>query len=403
MLLGALLDAGADLDAVRTAVHSLGISGVDVSVHRTRRCGLTCLQAKVSAPVVLQPTRRLAEVLAVIEAAHLTPAVARMTVDTFQLLAQAEAAVHGIAADLVHFHEVGAVDALADVVGTAAAAEQLGLLSDDAVVTCSALAAGTGTARSAHGAIPVPAPAVLRIVSDRGLSLTGGELAGERTTPTGAALVAVLATPGPLPSMTVDAVGSGAGTRDGPERPNITRLVVGQRTEFKPESRPVQAVTVVETTVDDLEPELWPVVLHAVRAAGAWDCWTTPTIGRHGRPGRVLTALCTEQIRPAVVDAIFRHSTTLGVRWSRWHRTTLPRIAVQVRVGPSGAEQQITIKVAVGPGGHQTAKPELAEAERIARILGWPVRRVCEAAKQAYAHERQNGVLALNATHEIMH
>jgi uncharacterized protein (DUF111 family) len=257
------------------------------------------------------------------------------------------------------------------------------------VVTCSALAAGSGTARSAHGALPVPAPAVLRIVIDRGLSLTGGELAGERTTPTGAALVAILATPGPLPAMTVDAVGSGAGTRDSPDRPNITRLVLGRRTPFEPESSPAQAVTVVETTVDDLEPELWPGVLRAVRAAGAWDCWTTPTIGRHGRPGQVLTALCAEQIRPAVVDAVFRHSTTLGVRWSRWHRTTLPRIALQVPVGPPGAEQQITVKVAVGPGGYRIAKPELAEAERIARILGWPVHSICQAARTALARQWQ--------------
>src|SRR5436853_3755326 len=149
----------------------------------------------------------------------------------------------------------------ADVVGTAVAAEQLGLLAGDALVACSALAAGSGTARSAHGTIPVPAPAVLKIVADRGLALTGGELAGERTTPTGAALVAVLATPGPLPPMTVDAVGSGAGARDSPERPNITRLVLGQRTEPGPVPSPGQAVTVVETTVDDLEPELWPDVL----------------------------------------------------------------------------------------------------------------------------------------------
>ncbi len=389
MLLGALLDAGADLGAVRTAVRALGIAGLDISVEPTRRCGLACAQVKISAPAGPQPIRGLAEVLAAIETAHLTTAAARMTADTFRLLAHAEAAVHGISAESVSFHEVGAADALADVVGAAVAAEQLGLLSDDAVVTCSALAAGSGTARSAHGALPVPAPAVLRIVIDRGLSLTGGELAGERTTPTGAALVAILATPGPLPAMTVDAVGSGAGTRDSPDRPNITRLVLGRRTPFEPESSPAQAVTVVETTVDDLEPELWPGVLRAVRAAGAWDCWTTPTIGRHGRPGQVLTALCAEQIRPAVVDAVFRHSTTLGVRWSRWHRTTLPRIALQVPVGPPGAEQQITVKVAVGPGGYRIAKPELAEAERIARILGWSVHSICQAARTALARQWQ--------------
>jgi len=391
MLLGALLDAGADLDTVRAGVRALGIPGLELGARRTRRGGLACTQAMVAAPVA-EPGRGLAEVLAVIAAAHLGTAAARMAAGAFRLLAGAEAAVHGISVESVQFHEVGAADALADVVGTAVAAEQLGLLAEDAFVTCSALAAGSGTARSAHGTIPLPAPAVLKIVADRGLALTGGELVGERTTPTGAALVAVLARPGPLPPMTIDAVGSGAGTRDLPERPNITRMVLGQRTEPGSESSPAQSVTVVETTVDDLEPELWPGVLRAVRAAGAWDCWTTATVGRHGRPGQVLTALCTEQIRSAVVDAVFRHSTTLGVRWARWQRTTLPRTAVQVPVGPPGDEHQITVKVAVGPGGHRTAKPELADAERIAQALGWPVLRVCEAAKAAYARERQTAL-----------
>jgi pyridinium-3,5-bisthiocarboxylic acid mononucleotide nickel chelatase len=393
MLLGALLDAGAELAAVRAAVRSLRIPGLDVGVEEARRCGLACAQAIVSAPAAPQPTRVLADVLALIEAAELPSTASRMAADTFRVLAGAEAAVHGIPVDSVHFHEVGAADALADVVGTATAAEQLGLLTGDASVTCSALAAGSGTARSAHGTIPLPAPAVLQIAAAHGLSLTGGELPGERTTPTGAALVAVLATPGPLPPMTIDAVGSGAGQRDSPERPNLTRLILGQRTDHGPVPNPAQAVTVVETTVDDLEPELWPAVLRAVRAAGAWDCWTTATIGRHGRPGQVLTALCTEQIRPAVVDALFRHTTTLGVRWTSWQRATLSRVTVQVPVGPPGHEHQITVKVAAGPGGHQTAKPELADAERIAQELGWPVRRVCEAARAAYAAREWQTVL----------
>ncbi|MDQ3761250.1 MAG: nickel pincer cofactor biosynthesis protein LarC [Actinomycetota bacterium] len=386
MLLGALLDAGADLAAVRAAVGSLEVPGLDVELEQTRRCGLRCARAVVITPATDQPTRGLAEVLATLEGARLATAAMRVAAGTFRLLADAEAAVHGIPAELVHFHEVGAADALADVVGTAVAAEHLGLLADDALVTCSALAAGSGTARSGHGTIPIPAPAVLQIVAERGLSLTGGNLAGERTTPTGAALVATLATPGPLPSMTVDAVGSGAGYRDTAERPNITRLVIGSRTEPAPALEPASAqpVTVVETTIDDLDPELWPGVQLAVRAAGAWDCWTTATVGRHGRPGHVLTALCTEQVRPAVVDALFRHSTTLGVRWALWQRITLPRTTVAVPVGPPGAGQEIAIKIATGPGGQQTTKPELADAERVAQALGWPVRQVYQAALSTY-------------------
>jgi pyridinium-3,5-bisthiocarboxylic acid mononucleotide nickel chelatase len=396
MLLGAFLDAVAPLFALPPPVRSLGVPGLDLEVEQTRRCGLRCTRAAITTPVADQPTRGLAEVLTVIEAARLGTAAARVAAGTFRLLADAEAAVHGIPTELVHFHEVGALDALADVVGTVVAAEQLGLLAEDALLTCSALAAGSGTARSAHGTIPIPAPAVLQIVADHGLSLSGGNLAGERTTPTGAALVAALATPGPLPPMTVEVVGSGAGHQDRPERPNITRLMIGYRTESgsAPGPGPAEPVTVLETTVDDLDPELWPGVLLAVRAAGAWDCWTTATIGRHGRPGQVLTALCTEQVRPAVVDALFRHSTTLGVRWALWQRTTLPRTTVPVPVGPPGAEQEITIKVAAGPGGQQTAKPELADAERVAQALGWPVRRVCEAALSAYHRDHPAGAPA---------
>jgi pyridinium-3,5-bisthiocarboxylic acid mononucleotide nickel chelatase len=384
MLLGALLDAGADLAAVRAAVLSLGVSDVDVHVERTRRCGLRCSLAVVTTPPGPAPIRSLPDVLAIIDAAHLDPAAARVATSAFRLLADAEAEVHGIPAEQVHFHEVGAADALADVVGTAVAAEHLGLLADDAVVICSPLAAGSGTAHTAHGTIPVPAPAVLQIVADRGMCLTGGDLAGERTTPTGAALTATLATPGLLPPMTVDVVGCGAGHRDTAERPNITRLVIGSPVGQLTGPSPTEAVTVVETTVDDLNPELWPGVLTAVRAAGAWDCWTTATVGRHGRPGQVLTALCTEAARPAVADALFRHSTTLGVRWASWQRSTLPRVTVGVPVGPSGAEQEIIIKVAAGPGGQRTAKPELADTERVAKELGWPVRRVYEAALSAY-------------------
>jgi uncharacterized protein (TIGR00299 family) protein len=385
MLLGALLDAGADLESVRAAVRSLGVPGLAVRVEQTRRCGLRCAHAVVLIPTASQPARGLAEVLAVIETAQLSPSAAAIAAGTFRLLAGAEALVHGVAPEQVHFHEVGAADALADVVGSVVAAEQLGLLADDALVSCSALAAGSGTARTAHGTIPVPSPAVVQIVATSGLSLTGGDLAGERTTPTGAALVATLAAPGPLPLMTIDMAGTGAGAREDPQRPNITRLLIGRRTEYATVPSPAQPVTVVETTVDDLSPELWPEVLHAVRAAGAWDCWTTATIGRHGRPGQVLTALCAEQTRPAVVQALFEHSTTLGVRWAEWERATLPRTSIRVPVGPPDAQQEITVKVATGPGGHHTAKPEIADAERVARALGWSVHRVCEAARAAYA------------------
>lgn len=390
MLLGALLDAGASLDAVRDAVAALGIDGLEVSVARDRRGGFGCNRVTVHRPAVADHHRHLADVLADIGravGAGLAEDAAEFAARVFRLLAEAEGKAHGTSADDVHFHEVGAFDALADVVGCAAALADLGLLAPGAAVTCSPLAAGSGEVDCAHGRMPVPVPAVLHLAAAGGLALTGGRLAGERTTPTGAALVAALAAPGPLPDMAVRAVGTGGGSRDTPDRPNITRVVVG--TLAAPAALrggdPVDGeVTVVESTVDDLDPRLWPSVLAALRAAGAWDCWTTGTVGRHGRPGRVVTALCAEDVRPAVADALFRHTTTLGVRWSAHRRLMLPRRSAVVAVGPPGAEQQVTVKVADGPGGALTVQPELAEAEAAAAALGWPVRAVCEAAAVRY-------------------
>ena len=185
--------------------------------------------------------------------------------------------------------------------------------------------------------------------------------------------------------MKVRAVGTGGGSRDTPDRPNITRVVIGTPV-MEPSLREGE-VTVVETTVDDLDPRLWPSVLEAVRAAGAWDCWCTPIVGRHGRPGQVLTALCAEPVRRAVAAAIFAHTGTLGVRSSRMNRLTASRTSVEVMVGPPGNSQVVTVKVAATTDGltdSGTVTAELAEAEAAARALGWPVRAVCEAAVARY-------------------
>jgi hypothetical protein len=393
MLLGALLDAGAGVERVRGAIASLGVPGLGLRTEPARRGGLACLRAVITAPEAADRERRLADVLGHVAASDLGPAGKDLAARVFRLLAEAEGAVHGEPPEEVHFHEVGAFDSLADIVGTAAALEDLGLLRPGAVVRCSALAAGSGFVTSRHGRLPVPAPAVLRIAAASGLDLADGDLAGERTTPTGAALLAAAAAPGEFPAMTVRAVGTGGGGRDTPDRPNITRVVVGAAPSGERGAREGE-VTVVESTVDDLDPRLWPSVLQAVRAAGAWDCWCTPTIGRHGRPGQILTALCAEPVRRAVADAIFVHTGTLGVRWSRMNRLMASRTSVEVEVGPPGRTQVVTVKVAGGadgdadgPAGFGTATPELAEAETAARALGWPVRAVCEAAVARYRQQ----------------
>ncbi len=397
MLLAALLDAGADLERVRGAIASLGVPGLGLRTETARRGGLACLRAVITTPTAADRERRLADVLGHVGSSDLRPAAKDLATRVFRLLAEAEGGVHGEPPEDVHFHEVGAFDSLADVVGSAAALEDLGLLRPGAVVSCSALAAGSGFVNSRHGRLPVPAPAVLRIAAAAGLDLAGGDpagrdLPGERTTPTGAALLAAAATPGGFPAMTVRAVGTGGGSRDTPDRPNITRVVIGTSTA----ERDLREgdVTVVESTVDDLDPRLWPSVLQAVRAAGAWDCWCTPTVGRHGRPGQVITALCAEPVHRAVAAAIFAHTGTLGVRWSRMNRLTAARRSVRVEVGPPGSSQVVTVKVADttdGLAGFGTATAELAEAEAAAQVLGWPVRAVCEAAVAQYRAQAAHG------------
>ncbi|MEJ2885236.1 nickel pincer cofactor biosynthesis protein LarC [Actinomycetospora aeridis] len=380
MLLAALVDAGAAEDRVRASVAALGIPGLDVRTEDDRRGGLRCRRAHVTVPD--DPGhRRLPDILALVDRADLPPRARDAAHRTFTLLAAAEAAVHGTDPATVTLHEVGAHDALADVVGVVSAADDLGLLADGATLACSPLAAGSGTVRAAHGRLPVPVPAVVELAARHGLALggddPGGDLAGERTTPTGAALLAALARPGPFPAMTVRAVGVGGGARDTPDRPNVTRVVLGAARSA--EGVRTGEVVVLEATVDDLDPQLWPSVLEAVRAAGAWDCWTSPIVARHGRPGHVLSAVCDEAVRPAVADAVFRHTTTIGLRWSAWQRETLPRRAVTVVVGG----HDVTVKVARLADGTERAKPEIADVEAAARALGVPVAEVAARARDA--------------------
>jgi hypothetical protein len=388
MLLGALVAAGADQDAVTSAVASIGIDGVSVRFEPARRGGFACTRALVAVPGQPDAHRSLADVLRVVGGSALTKPAQDLARDVFERLAEAEARVHGCGVEEVLFHEVGAHDALADVVGCAAAADSLGLLAPDAVVRCSAFAAGSGTVRAAHGALPLPAPAVVELVRVAGAQFAHGDLAGERSTPTGAALVLSLARPGPLPRMSVDAVGYGGGGRDPADAPNLTRVLVGQAAGPDVAGPRIETVTLLESTVDDLDPRLWPSVLEAVRAAGAWDCWTAPIVGRSGRPGVTVSVICDDGAREAVAEALFRHAGTLGVRWSPWQRAVLARTSVRVPIGEAGdgdgAGHEVAVKLGLLGGRVVTAQPELADAQRVAAELGLPVRAVCEQALAGY-------------------
>jgi len=385
MLLGALLDAGAPVEAVATAIAALGVEPIEISPRQVRRHGLRAIKADVHVHDAAV-SRTLADVLRLVAGAALAPAVAAFARDVFQLLGTTEAAVHGEGPDKVHLHEVGALDSLADVVGCAAALDSLGLLEPRARVVVSSVALGSGRVESAHGALPVPVPAVLAILAGRGAPvLAGGD--GELCTPTGAALLATLAVEwGALPMMRIDSVGVGAGSADPRERANVLRVVLGTASAPAPVPWRHDDLIELEATVDDLDPRLWPAVLDALVQAGAVDAWLTPVVMRKGRPGNVVTALVAEGAIDAATRALFAESTTLGVRLRPVVRRALPRDQVVVRV--EGCE--VRVKRGLLDGEPVTVQAEYADAAAAAEFLGMPVRAVLERAETLARVGRQS-------------
>jgi hypothetical protein len=375
MLLGALLDAGAPVEAVATAVGALGVEPIEIHPRPVHRHGLRATKADVQVHDA-EVSRTVGDVLGLVARSGLAPAVAAFALDVFRLLGTTEAAVHGENLKQVHLHEVGALDSLADIVGCAAALDALGLLEPRAQVVVSSVALGSGSVESAHGMLPVPVPAVLAILAGHGAPVVaGGD--GELCTPTGAALLATLAKEwGHLPPMRIDSVGVGAGSADPPGRANVLRVVLGTALALGPVPWRRDGLFEMEATVDDLDPRLWPAVLDALVQAGAVDAWLTPVVMRKGRPGNVVTALVAEDAVDAATRALFTHSTTLGVRLRPVVRTALPRDEVVVRV--DGCD--VRVKRGLLDGEPVTVQTEYADAAAVAERLGVPVRTVLERA-----------------------
>jgi pyridinium-3,5-bisthiocarboxylic acid mononucleotide nickel chelatase len=329
MLLAALLDAGADPAFVHSGLSRLGL-GVTLDVSETRRHGLRARHVRVDAPPA-QPVRHLADVLAIVGGTGFAATV-------FTTLAEAEARVHGVSRDDVHFHEVGALDAIADIVGCGLALESLGLLAGP--VTVSPVAVGSGKVRTSHGWLTVPAPGTLELLVRAGAPIAAHHAEFELCTPTGAALLTALATGwGPVPAGTVHAVGVGAGSADPDTHANVLRVLV-----IEPEAEPDPGGTgdryVVEATIDDLDPRLWPDVLDGLHEAGAEQAWCTTVLMRKGRPGQVLTAVVPPHALDAVTTAAFRLTTTLGLRV---HPVTA--------LGPDGVVAPVDVEDLAGRGG----------------------------------------------------
>ncbi|WNB87215.1 nickel pincer cofactor biosynthesis protein LarC [Cellulomonas sp. ATA003] len=414
MLLGAVVDAGVPLATLQAAVDTVIPGSVRLTEHEVSRAGLRATKVEVEVLVDDPPHRSWTTIRGLLDDAGLPDGVRARALAAFGRLADAEGRVHGVPPESVHFHEVGALDAIADVVGSCAGVEALGV----GTVVVSPVALGSGTIRAHHGELPVPAPATLEL--SRGWDvLAGGQ--GELATPTGLALVTSLAgASGPLPALRVETSGVGAGTRDTHGRANVVRVVVGQPapTHARPatSSTPagtdhpgghpdgVRAAVVLEANVDDLDPRLWPVVLDRLLAVGAWDAWLTPILMKKGRPAHTLHVLGSPDAADALGAVVLSETTTLGLRRVDVTRESVERGWVTVAVPISGdgdddyatrtsagtaareddAEPaRIRIKVGHRAGRVVQAMPEFDDVGAVARRTGLPSRVVLDRARAA--------------------
>ncbi|MDQ6750480.1 MAG: nickel pincer cofactor biosynthesis protein LarC [Actinomycetota bacterium] len=375
MLLGALLDAGADLEQVRGGLEGLGVEGLALEVAAVERGGIGATQVTVRAPEQ-HAHRRLGDVRALIDGADLPPRAAARAGAIFDALARAEGSVHRVPAAEVTFHEVGALDAIADVCGIVLA---LGSLEIDELACSPLPVPHKGVVDAAHGPLPLPAPAALELL--RGAALYGVDVETELVTPTGAAVVAALAgSYGPLPALRLETVGYGAGTRERPDRPNLVRVLAGTLDRT---AGTRAEVSLLETNLDDLPGELVPDALARCTAAGALDVWTVPVQMKKGRPGIVLSALCRRGDESAVAGAMLRHTTALGVRIHAAGRVELERRWHTVEVGG----EPVRVKLGTLDGDVVNVSPEHDDCARVAERLGMPVGEVWARALAARTRE----------------
>jgi uncharacterized protein (TIGR00299 family) protein len=367
MILGALVDAGAPFEALTRELAGLGVEGYRLERREVIKAGFRATKVDVVLGAPDAGHRGLREIVDILERSRLAPAARDLAARIFRRLAEAEARVHGTTPERVHFHEVGAVDAIVDVAG---ACVGLHLLGVDAVHV-GALPVGGGFVDGPHGRIPVPGPATAELL--KGFPTLDPGVRRELVTPTGAAILTTLAAgAGTMPAMRVTAVGYGAGTMD-LDTPNVLRVFVGEAAV----TAPTETIVQMETTVDDMSPQLYEPLLERLLEAGALDAWLTPVIMKRSRPGVVLTALCEPGRVADLSRLLFEESSTIGVRWTAYQRSRLERemVRLDTAYGP------VTFKVSRLEGRVVTVTPEFEEVRRIAGAKGLPVREVLEQAR----------------------
>jgi pyridinium-3,5-bisthiocarboxylic acid mononucleotide nickel chelatase len=373
MLLGALASLGALEPA--GLPNRLGVAAT-VTVAEVSRAGIAATAVTV-VPDAGKPPRHLPDILHLLSRADLPEPVRATAGRVFHRLAAVEAGLHRATPDTVHFHEVGGVDAIVDIAGACLGLHALGL--DRLVV--SPIALGGGTARSAHGSLPVPVPAVLGLLAGTALTSYGGPVDVELATPTGIAVIAeVAAGSGPMPRLDVEAVGSGAGGRDLGEHPNLLRLVVGTTSEQAADGG--GGWLTIAANVDDLDPRLWPAVLEAVLTAGAADAWLTPILMKKGRPAHTVTALATTETAAAVRAVLITQTSTIGLRESPVTKHALDRSWISTVV----AGQVVRVKLAQVDGRVRNVSPEYDDVAAAAIVTGLPAKEIlARAAAAAYS------------------
>lgn len=371
MFLAAALDLGVDRAALEGALRTLGLPGWTLEVTRGERGGLAGTHVRVATAGPEHAHRHLADVTALIDASGLSPRAKAAARSAFERLGRAEAKVHGVPVEHVHFHEVGAVDSIVDLCGAAVALDLLGWPR----VVCAPPELGTGFVTGAHGRMPVPPPAVLELLA--GTPVRPGGPPGEAVTPTGAVILAEWAEVGAVPALVPARTGVGLGTRAWPDRPNALRATLG---EGVPEAPRDGGLWVLEANLDDCPGELVARALEAALEAGALDAWAAPLTMKKGRPGILLGALCEEARRGPVTEALFGETTTLGVRRYRVERDVLERELVPVET-PYGT---VRVKLARRAGRVTGVHPEYEDCAARARERGVPVREVMVAALRGW-------------------
>jgi hypothetical protein len=373
MTLGALIDAGCSADVLRSELQSLDVPGWELTTEKVWKNGMSATQVRVRTEDQ-QKHRSLSAILEILKNSCLAAPVRDRASAIFQKLGEAEAHVHDAPIEKIHFHEVGAVDAIVDIVGACIGFQALGVER----FACSALNVGGGTAKMAHGILPVPAPATARLL--QGAPTFSNGVQRELVTPTGAAIVATLCDSfGPQPPMTVSAIGYGAGAADLEAQPNVLRIMIGESAE-KSTSAHDEEISIIEANLDDMNPQIYGYVVEKALQAGALDVYTTALQMKKNRPGTLLTILCRPEDTEALTSLLFSETTTFGVRTHRAQRRALAREWVNV----STSYGDVRIKLSRSNGHILHVAPEYDDCRKLAVEKQVPLQQIITEALRSY-------------------